>query len=236
LTNLLASVNLPILMLGRDLKIRQFTPQARPLLNLIGADVGRPIRHLKPNVDIPGLEERALAVIDDMIPQELEAQDGAGHWYSVRMRPYKTIDNRVDGVVMAFIDIDSLKTADALREHLAREQRLSAVVRDADDAMTVQGLDGAIQAWNPAAERIYGYTVQQALAMNVVALIPPDRRDQHQAMMTRLRGGERVMPFETERLSADGRRLRLWLNVITLLNADGSPYAFATIERQLADG
>jgi two-component system CheB/CheR fusion protein len=236
LTNLLASVNLPILILGRDLNIRQFTPQARPLLNLISADVGRPIRHLKPNVDIPGLEERAMAVIEDMMPQELEAQDGTGHWYSVRMRPYKTLDNRVDGVVMAFIDIDSLKTADALREHLSREQRLSAVVRDADDAMTVQRLDGAIQAWNPAAERIYGYTEQQALAMNIAALIPLERRDQHQAMMTRLRGGERIIPFETERLGADGRRLRLWLNMITLLNADGSPYAFASIERPVSNG
>jgi two-component system CheB/CheR fusion protein len=72
--------------------------------------------------------------------------------------------------------------------------------------------------------------------MNIAALIPPERRDEHQVMMTRLRSGERVMPFETERLGADGRRLRLWLNVITLLNADGSPYAFATIERPLSDG
>jgi hypothetical protein len=55
-------------------------------------------------------------------------------------------------------------------------------------------------------------------------------------MMTRLRGGEQVVPLEAERLGADGQRLRLWLNVITLLNADGSPYAFATVERALADG
>ena len=135
LANLVNSVTLPILILGRGFHIRQITPQAKLLLNLIPSDIGRPMGDIRPNIEIPDFEGLALAVINEMAEQELELQDSAGHWYSMRMRPYKTIDNRVDGVVIVFIDIDTMKVAETLREHLERERRLTAVVRDASDAI-----------------------------------------------------------------------------------------------------
>ena len=143
LANLVNSVTLPILILGRGFHIRQITPQAKLLLNLIPSDIGRPMGDIRPNIEIPDFEGLALAVINEMAEQELELQDSAGHWYSMRMRPYKTIDNRVDGVVIVFIDIDidTMKVAETLREHLERERRLTAVVRDASDAIP------AMQSW-----------------------------------------------------------------------------------------
>lgn len=233
LTNLLASVNLPILMVWRDLRIRQFTPQAKQLLNLIPSDVGRPIGNIKPNIDIPRFEGLLLAVIDDMTPHEVEAQDNAGRWYSVRVRPYKSVDNRIDGAVVAFIDIDHTKTAERLRAVLEREQRLAAIVRDATDVITVLAFDGTIQAWNPAAERLYGYTEERAVGMDVAALVPPDLLANHQAMMSRLRCGESAAPFATERVTERGQRLPVWLTAVALLNPEGAPYAVSTIERRM---
>nr|WP_274608889.1 chemotaxis protein CheB [Lamprobacter modestohalophilus] len=103
LVNLLSSVELPILILSADLSIRQFTEPAEALLNLIPADIGRRISHIKSHLEIPNLERLVLEVIDEKSLRTLEIEDDRGHGYSVRIRPYKTIDNRVDGAILVFI-------------------------------------------------------------------------------------------------------------------------------------
>ncbi|HSO84493.1 CheR family methyltransferase [Thiocapsa sp.] len=232
LGNLLVSVDLPVLILGPDLRIRQFTPQAERLLNLISSDLGRPIGNIKPNIEIPDLEARVQAVVDRVTPQALELQDEDGHWYSVRIRPYKSAENRIEGAVIAFVDIDEAKTSEArLRNALEQVQRLAALVKDADDAMTVQGFDGSILAWNPAAERAYGYRESDALAMSIERLIPPEAMGLYRTTIERLKRGERVEPFESERLHANGRRVPVLIHPIALLDDRGIPYALATTER-----
>lgn len=232
LGNLLVSVHLPVLILGSDLSIRQFTPQAERLLNLIASDLGRPIGNIKPNIEIPDLESRVQAVIDRVTPQALDVQDKDGHWYSVRIRPYKSAENRIEGAVIAFVDVDDVKTSEArLRHALEHAQRLAALVKDADDAMTVQGFDGSIRAWNPAAERIYGYRESDALAMSIERMIPPEEIALYRATIEPLQHGECVEPFESSRLHADGTRLSVLIHPIALLDARATPYALATTER-----
>ena len=111
LTNVLTSVNIPLIIVRNDLCIMRFTPMARKVMNLIPTDVGRPIGDIKLNIDIPGLEKTILDVIENMIPAELEVKDGSGKWYSVRVRPYKTMERKIDGAVISMIDIDSVKRA-----------------------------------------------------------------------------------------------------------------------------
>ncbi|WP_296810747.1 chemotaxis protein CheB [Thiocapsa sp.] len=234
LGNLLVSVHLPVLILGADLRIRHFTPQAERLLNLISSDLGRPIGNIKPNIEIPDLEILVRSVIDRVTLQALEIQDNQGHWYSVRIRPYKSAENRIEGAVIAFIDVDEIKTSETrLRQALEQEQRLAALVRDSDDAMTVQGFDGAIRAWNPAAERIYGYRENDALAMSIERLMPPEAMELYRTTIEQLQRGERVKPFESARLRADGSRLPVLIHPTALLDARGIPYALATTERPL---
>lgn len=232
LGNLLVSVHLPVLILDANLRIRQFTPQAGGLLNLIASDRGRPIGNIKPNIEIPDLETRVQAVIDQVTPQALEVQDKDGHWYSVRIRPYKSTENRIEGAVIAFVDVDEVKTSEArLRRALEQEQRLVALVKDADDAITMQGFDGSIRAWNQAAERIYGYRESDALAMPIERLIPPEAMALYRETIERLQRGECVDPFESTRMHADGRRVPVQIHPIALLDTRGNPYAFATTER-----
>jgi two-component system CheB/CheR fusion protein len=109
LVNLLGGVGIPIVMVGRDLRIRRFTPPAEKAFNLIATDVGRRISDIKSNLrvdDLPGLIAR---VIDSLAPFEGEVADQAGHWYSLRIRPYVTLDSKIDGASIVLVDIDSLR-------------------------------------------------------------------------------------------------------------------------------
>jgi two-component system CheB/CheR fusion protein len=106
LTNLLSTVNLPILMLGSDLRIRRFTPMAEKLMNLIPTDIGRPIKDINSNLLVTDLEEMLIDVIDNITTKEREVHDKDGRRYIMRVRPYKTPENRIEGAVMILLDID----------------------------------------------------------------------------------------------------------------------------------
>ena len=106
LLNLLGNVNIPIVMLGNDLRIRRFTPVSHRVLNLIDADVGRPIGNINLNLEITRLDRILAEVIETLAPKNLEVKDFSGRSYSLRIRPYRTEDNKIDGVVMVLVDID----------------------------------------------------------------------------------------------------------------------------------
>jgi two-component system CheB/CheR fusion protein len=109
LINLLSSINIPILMLTNDLQIRRFTPTAQQIFSLIPTDVGRPFSDIRSTLNVPGLEQMILEVIDTLQTKEQEVQTLSGYWYNLRIRPYRTTENQIDGVVMVLLDIDALK-------------------------------------------------------------------------------------------------------------------------------
>jgi len=125
ITNLLSSINVPILMLSQELRIRRFTPVAGMLLNLIPGEVGRPITDINPNIDLPNFDRLVAGVIDSMAAREQEVRAKDGRWYSLRIRPYRTLENKIDGATVIFLDIDALKKSrqaeavfDTIREPL----------------------------------------------------------------------------------------------------------------------
>jgi two-component system CheB/CheR fusion protein len=79
------------------------------VFNLIPTDVGRPISDIKPNLKVENLPELITTVIDSLTPYESQVQDNTGHWYSLRIRPYITLDNKIDGASIVLLDIDSIK-------------------------------------------------------------------------------------------------------------------------------
>ncbi|BAY23284.1 signal transduction histidine hinase [Calothrix sp. NIES-2100] len=116
LTNLLACINIPILMLTSDLRIRRFTPMAQRLFNFIPTDAGRPLSDIRANLNIPDLEALMLEVLDTLGVKEREVQTQGGHWYNLRIRPYRTLENQIEGVVLVLLDIDALKRSAATLE------------------------------------------------------------------------------------------------------------------------
>lgn len=222
LTNLLESVQLPIVMLSEDLRIRHFTPLATKLFNIIDTDVGRPIGTIKFNVDIPDLEQRVLKVMDSVTPDMSEVRDSAGNWYGLRIRPYKTADKRITGAVLVFVGVGG-----------EAERRLAAVVRDSNDAVTLLDFSGNIQAWNRAAEKIFGYSESEALAMNMYNLIPEAERGKVRNMIAALQRGEQVDSMETGRWTKDGKTVKVWITWTSLVDNQDKPYAIVTTERPL---
>jgi two-component system CheB/CheR fusion protein len=109
LSNLLNSVNLPMVMIGPDLSVRRFTPQATRILGLTSTDVGRPIARLRMKVDIANIEQLMLDVISDVRPAQLRVRGEEGKWCDVRLTPYRTGDNRIDGVVLTVLSFEELE-------------------------------------------------------------------------------------------------------------------------------
>ena len=148
LVNLLSSVQMPILMLDSQLRIRRFTPAAEKLLNLIPTDAGRPIADLKLNLDCPDLERLIEEVIDTVSVREIETRDSAGRWHSLRIRPYRTLENKIDGAVVTLVDIDALKTTE--REIEAARDYAEAVLRTTRDPFVVLRADLTVDSANDA--------------------------------------------------------------------------------------
>ena len=129
--NLLGSINIPILMLEADLRIRRFTPTAAALFNLIPTDIGRPLSDIKHNLTIADLDTQILEVIQTLHLRTQEVQDQTGRWYDLRIRPYRTIDNRIDGAVVVLVEIDALRrSTDQLREARDYAEALVQTVRE----------------------------------------------------------------------------------------------------------
>jgi two-component system CheB/CheR fusion protein len=113
LINLLTAVPAAVVIVSSELKIRRFTPMAEHVLNLIPTDVGRPLSDIKPNIDATDLEELTREVIETVSIKELEARDRTGRVYTVRIRPYKNQENRIDGAVLAFADVSRARRPDS---------------------------------------------------------------------------------------------------------------------------
>ena len=109
LVNLLTTVDIPVLILDSERRIRRFTPKARRILNVLPTDVGRPFEDIKTNIDVADLDHQIAEVIETMAVKEWEVQDRDGHWYRLQIRPYKATDNRIDGAILSLVDIDALK-------------------------------------------------------------------------------------------------------------------------------
>jgi len=109
LTNLLESISIPLVMVGRDLRIRRFTRAMEPMLNLIASDVGRSITDLQPQIELPDLRRLLLDAMDGGSRQPRDIRDSHGHWYSLRILPSLGHDGKIDGAVLMLIDIDAAK-------------------------------------------------------------------------------------------------------------------------------
>src|SRR6266478_375884 len=109
LLNVLENVNIPVVIVNNDVRIRRFTPAAQKLLNLLSSDVGRYLGDIRPNMDFDNLGQLARQTIETSNVHEAEVRDNLGVWYMLRTRPYKTSEHKVSGAVITFQDIDSFK-------------------------------------------------------------------------------------------------------------------------------
>jgi two-component system CheB/CheR fusion protein len=148
LSNLLTSVNLPVLMLSSERLIRHFTPPTQRLMNLRPSDVGRPFGDIRLNLQVDDLQPLFSEVLETLAPREIEVQDRDGHWHLLRVRPYRTVDNKIDGIVLVLLDIDHLRK----NQHELREARdfAQSVMDNMPLPLAVADLNLRIRATNDA--------------------------------------------------------------------------------------
>ncbi|WP_373542715.1 chemotaxis protein CheB [Chamaesiphon sp.] len=158
LENLISSTNIPILMLGSDLCIRRFTPLAQTILHLIPTDVGRPLWDINHALNVTDLESQIREVINTLKTTEQEVQDRDGHWYDLRIRPYRTLDHKIDGAMVILVDIDALKRSMEQLEHSRNYVR--AIVETVREPLIV--LDGNLRVFT--ANRSFYHTFEATIA------------------------------------------------------------------------
>ena len=236
MNNLLAGTGIATVFVDQKLRILRFTPAATQMINLILSDVGRPIAHIVSNLNgYSGLVEDAKKVLATLVPKEVDVQNADGKSFTLRMLPYRTLDNVIEGVVITFVDItETVRARDALQKANAL-LRLAVVVRDAFDAITVQDLVGQIVAWNPGAVRMYGWSEAEALQMNVRDRIPKALHAKALSRVRELSESAVLAPYHTQRLAKDGTVLNVSLTSTALIDESGDVYAIATTERVGAD-
>ena len=229
--NLLNSTQIATLFLDNALKIRRFTEAATKIIKLIPGDVGRPITDIAADLLYPELAADVREVLRTLLPVEKSLVTGDDRWFTLRLMPYRTLDDRIHGVVMTFSDITEIKRKEEALKKANDLLRLAVVVRDAHDAITVQDLAGRIIAWNPGAERLYGWSEAEALALNVRDRIVPAERPKALAKLVQLSQAEILAPYHTQRLAKDGTVKEVSIISTALVNAAGQMYAIATTER-----
>lgn len=148
LSNIVDSVRIPIVIVGGNLRIRLYNPAAEQVLSIVGTDIGRSIGEVKTRLNVAELEPLIRSAIQNLVPHDQEVQDSEGRWYAMRIRPYRSLENTIDGAVLTWTDIGALKASLSMmtagRDYLAA---IMGTVRSPllvlDSALHVKGANQA---------------------------------------------------------------------------------------------
>ncbi|MBZ5583283.1 MAG: PAS domain-containing protein, partial [Acidobacteriia bacterium] len=165
LLNVLTSLHIPILMLDGSLRIRRFTQASEKLLKLIATDIGRPVSDLKPRINVPDLEDIVRRVVETLASYEREVRDPEGRWYSLRVRPYRTTDNHIDGAVLQLLDIDQLKKS--LEQVRRARDYASAIVQTVREPLLVLDSQFRIESANRAFFQTFKTSPEESLKRSI---------------------------------------------------------------------
>jgi PAS domain S-box-containing protein len=157
LFNLLASAQIALLILGNDKRICRFTVEAGKIFSLTHADVGRFITEVAAFSKLSNFPTLLSEAMNSLVPKEIEMQDDQKYWWLMRIRPYKTIGQKIDGVALILVDINRQKQA---------EEQVRCVVDSTLDAVVTMQVDGTVTSWNPMAAQLFGCTEPEALGQN----------------------------------------------------------------------
>jgi two-component system CheB/CheR fusion protein len=228
--NFINATDIGAIFLDRALRVKFSTPRAREVFNLLDTDGGRLLSDITSRLIQGSVHDDVLSVLDRLTPIEREVQGDDGRWHLMRLRPYRTSDNRIDGVVITFQDISERHTAvDRLRQS---EERLRLLVDSAlDYAIFTMTEEGSINSWNAGAERMFGYQADEILGADIGTLFTPEDRaaGMHQKELAEARRSGRA---DDERYHLRKNGSRFYCSGVTRRLGTGG-IGFAKIARDL---
>jgi two-component system, chemotaxis family, CheB/CheR fusion protein len=227
LHNLMNATEIATVFLDRNLCITRYTPPAVALFSLIATDVGRPLADLATRLDYPQLSQDANNVLARLVPVEREVGLPDGRWFLARLLPYRTMEDRIAGIVLSFIDITERKQAEEVRLWL------SAVVASSTDAIISFSTDQTILSWNSGAERIFGHSAAEAIGRPLTLIAAAGRASNE--LFARLREAAPISNIEVIGRCKDGRHINVALSVSPIRNASDQVIGATAIARDITE-
>jgi two-component system CheB/CheR fusion protein len=195
--NLINSTEIGTIFLDSELRLKLSTPRVRDVFNLLPADAGRPLSDITTSLEYVGLPHDAQHVLEHLQTIEREVTTREGRWYLVRLLPYRTADQRIEGVVITFLDITERRLA--VGRVRASEERLRLLLDSLKDyAILTITPEGRIDSWNAAAQRMFGYPEAEFIGLPFAALFTPEDRERGVAEEA-LRSADRAGRAQDER-------------------------------------
>jgi len=232
LQNLMDNTEIAIVFLDQDLRIKNFTPAIANIFPLRDGDRGRPLMQIVSNLidfdvarDLSKVQ-RKLATVEREV--RIKQVDSVSTWL-MRIRPYRTVDNRIDGVVVTFMDINAIALANVERE------RFAALARASGDAILGLSIDGVVETWGPGAERLFGYTSNEIIGRSFSILAPEGYADEQRSILEQIRRGEEVAPFDSLRRRKDGSLVHVTLRAAPILSPQKVPIGISETMRDISE-
>ena len=229
--NLINSTEIGTIFLDRLLRVKLSTPRVRDIFNLLPLDAGRPLSDITSNLLDNRLTEDAEQVLQHLQTIEREVQTRQGRWYLTRVLPYRTTQDRIEGVVMTFLDVTERRHAESLVR--ASEERLRLLIDSVKDyAIFTIAPDGKVASWNAGAQRVFGYTEREIVGQPVATLFTPEDRDggvpQQELELARTKGRA-----EDERWHVRKDGTLLFCSGVTTPLGDAERRGYAKVARDL---
>jgi two-component system CheB/CheR fusion protein len=237
--HLLEGTEVGTIFLDRDLRIRRYTDRIGRVFRVQDRDLGREIRDFSHTLRRPTLIAEIESALHDGKVTEDEVRDEQGVPHFLRILPYRIgrprtngHDNQpevrpISGVVLTITDISALDKA------RARLAQLSAIVESSEDAILRKDLDGIIETWNRGAERLYGYSAEEAVGRDVRFLCTPEGARDVDRFLGAIRRGDRLEHVETIRVRKDGKPIDVSITLSPILDANGVVVAASAIARDV---
>ena len=226
--HLFLNTEVATIFLDSELAIRKFTPGVESCFNLIESDVGRRIDTFSHRIQHRELLQDLNEVLSNGERREFAVRDVEGRSYFMRLLPYMTDNNIIDGVVLTLIDISVLEAA------RGQISRLSAIVESSNDAIISADMDGKIISWNAGAEKLYGYSSSEAIDKDIYMLVPNEQHEQVRSWFDRVRNEIPIPIVEVERLSQGNNKVQVSIAVSPIKDQFGNVVGVSSISRDVS--
>ena len=225
MANLLNSSDIATVFLNQELHISRFTPASKRFLNLIERDLGRPLADIAAKFPDPNLVQDAQEVLRGLTPVEKELVSNDDAWCLRRIVPYRTLDNRIQGVVLTFMDVTNMKRVQG------ELRRLSKVFMEGADPIFIEDLKGRVSDCNFEVENVYGWDRQELIGKPALTLVAAKYQQYKTSLLNRCRQGETIRNAESLHIHKRGEEFPVLITLTLMRNEKGEPEGIATIAK-----